>query len=94
MMQWKIAGMMMILPTVTVAIIIAFITFKQKSDEFWINLAICFWIAANSYWMICEFVKHEELKNYAGIAFTAGIICTAYFYLKRMVLKKEKKELI
>ncbi len=90
MLQWKVAATIMILPTVSVALMIAYKTWKDGDDEFWVNLAICFWIIANSYWMICEFLAHEELKNYAGIPFAAGMISVAYFYFKRLVLNKKE----
>jgi len=73
----------MIIPTIVVAIIITAKSFKEKEDEFWIHLAICFWISANSYWMICEFAKHEEIKNFAGIPFVTGMLCVSVFYYKR-----------
>lgn len=83
MLQWKLAGTVMIIPTITVAIIITYASVREKSDEFWINLAICFWIGANSYWMLCEFSRHEAIKDYAGFPFIAGMICVAYFYILR-----------
>lgn len=91
MLHWKVLGITMIVPTISVAIIITFKTWQEKNDEFWINLAICFWIAANSYWMICEFSSHEEIKGYAGLPFMAGMICVAFFYLKRI---REQKNVI
>jgi hypothetical protein len=83
MLQWKLAGTLMIIPTITVAILITYVSLREKSDEFWINLAICFWIGANSYWMLCEFSHHEAIKDYAGFPFIAGMICVAYFYIQR-----------
>lgn len=94
MLQWKTFGMIMIIPTISVAIIIAVKTHLEKQDEFWINLAICFWIFANSYWMICEFIHHEEIKNYAVFPFVAGMFCVAYFYYKRLVINKEDKSVL
>ncbi len=93
MLQWKTLGIIMIVPTLLVAIVISYKSWKEKDDEFWINLAICFWISANSYWMICEFIDHEEVKNYAGIAFIAGMLCVAYFYYKRLVVNKRNNEI-
>ncbi|MBN8696945.1 MAG: hypothetical protein J0L87_10465 [Bacteroidetes bacterium] len=90
MMQWKIMGITMIIPTVLIAVIIAIKTWQEKSDEFWINLAICMWITANSYWMLCEFFHHEELKNYAGIPFVMGMIAVSIFYIKRIRNKRKK----
>lgn len=88
MLQWRVMGTLMIIPTITIAIIITIFSFREKNDEFWINLAICFWIGANSYWMICEFTKHEDIKDYAGFPFLAGMICVAYFYIQRVKKKK------
>jgi len=82
MMQWKILGITMIVPTVSVALIIAVKSLREKNDEFWINLAVLFWIGGNSFWMLCEFFNHEEIKNYAGIPFIIGMLSVAYFYKK------------
>lgn len=80
MLEWRIVGSLMILPTIAVAIYLA--VRSAAEQVFWINLAICFWITANAYWMVCEFVQHEEIKNYAGIPFAMGLICVAVFYLR------------
>jgi hypothetical protein len=88
MLHWKVLGITMIPPTVIVAIIIAIKSRKEKSDSFWVNLAVFFWISGNSYWMLCEFSNHEEIKNYAGFPFLAGMISVGYFYLKPLFIKK------
>jgi len=88
MLQWKVLGIGMIIPTLLVAIIITIKTRIDKDNEFWVNLAICFWISANSYWMICEFAGHEEIKDYAGVPFVAGMLSVLYFYIKRMGANK------
>lgn len=93
MLQWRALGITMIVPTISVAIIITIKSWKEKNDEFWINLAVSFWISGNSYWMICEFFHHEEIKNYAGIPFMAGMISVAYFYKKRLLNKNAKKDI-
>lgn len=81
MLEWKVLGSAMIVPTLAVAIYMAA---RSAADQaFWINLAICFWISANSYWMLCEFAGHEELKNYAGLPFALGLLSVATFYLRR-----------
>lgn len=90
MLQWKTFGITMIFPTVIVAIIIAIKSFKEKHEEFWINLAILFWISGNSYWMLCEFTHHEEIKDFAGIPFVAGLLSVAYFY--KLQLFQQKKD--
>jgi hypothetical protein len=83
MMHWKVIGITMIIPTITVAIIITAKCYREASDEFWINLAVLFWISGNSYWMLSEFFNQEELKFYAGIPFAAGMVSVAYFYLRK-----------
>ncbi len=81
MMEWRVLGIIMIVPTVSVAL---YLTFKSRfSKDFYINLAVSFWIAANSYWMCCEFFGHEELKYYAGIPFVLGMISTGWFYISK-----------
>lgn len=81
MMQWKSLGMIMIVPTMAVAI---FIAWRSRGyNQAWLNLAICFWIAANAYWMCTEFFGHEELKYFAAIPFGMGFACTAAFYLSK-----------
>jgi hypothetical protein len=83
MLQWKTLGIAMIVPTVAVAVYLSILSRRDKDPEFWINLAICFWIAANSYWMICEFTGYEHLKDYAGIPFVAGMLSVLRFYVIR-----------
>jgi hypothetical protein len=84
MMEWKMLGITMIFPTVSVAM---YLTYKsRKTKDFYINLAVLFWISANAYWMACEFFGHVELKFYAGIPFALGMVCTLLFYLSK---KKE-----
>src|ERR1051326_5657065 len=75
MMEWKLPGILMVLPTFSVALIIAINAFREKQDEAWVQLAICFWISANSYWMLCEFSGNADLKNHAGWPFLAGLLC-------------------
>jgi hypothetical protein len=86
MMEWKYFGVTMIIPTVLMAIYI----FKSRGyTEFWVNLAICFWISANSYWMCAEFFDFEEYKDLAGIPFVLGMIAVTVFYVKSIKLKSE-----
>lgn len=81
----------MIVPTLGVAIAIAIMNLRQKDEAFWINLAICFWITANAFWMCCEFFYHEEYKFYAGFPFALGFVSVGIFYLRRLLLKRSAK---
>lgn len=87
-MLWKPLGIAMVFPTLIIAIIITIRTRKYTS-EVCHNLAIVFWITANSYWMISEFFGFDELpalgdityKYVAIIPFALGILLLAYYYL-------------
>lgn len=99
-MLWKVLGIVMVVPTLSVAIYISYRTRKIKS-ELAHNLAVAFWISANSYWMISEFFGFDEVrvvngyegKHLAMIPFLIGVIILAWYYL--IVRRKEtKKELV
>lgn len=87
-MLWKPLGIAMVFPTLIIAIIITIRTRKYTS-EVCHNLAIVFWITANSYWMISEFFEFDEqpvlgditYKYVAIIPFVIGILLLAYYYL-------------
>lgn len=81
MLEWRVLGITMMFPTLVVAVLILLKTLKET--EFYINLAIFFWICANSYWMCCEFFGHVEYKNYAAIPFALGLLSTGYFYYRK-----------
>lgn len=97
-MIWKVLGLVMIAPTLSVAIFIAWRT-RQMRSELAHNLAIAFWIAANSYWMISEFFGFDEIpvwrqfegKHLALIPFFigAGILLYYYAVTRRQELKEE-----
>lgn len=53
MMEFQVFGTIMIIPTLFMAV---YILYKSKEHiEFWVNLAVLFWIMANSSWMLIEF---------------------------------------
>ncbi|MDO9374428.1 MAG: hypothetical protein Q7T76_08415 [Ferruginibacter sp.] len=86
-MFWKPLGIAMIFPTLIFAIIITVRT-RQMMSEVCHNLAIVVWIAANSYWMISEFLHFETkplfgeytFKHLAVIPFVMGIMILLYYY--------------
>ncbi|TMI68742.1 MAG: hypothetical protein E6H09_21735 [Bacteroidetes bacterium] len=86
-MIWKVLGITMIVPTLTVAIIIAWRT-RQMKSELAHNLAIAFWISANSLWMISEFFHFDSMiiwkdftgKHLALVPFIAGALILLYYY--------------
>ena len=89
-MLWKPIGLLMFIPTISVAILITWQTRKLKS-EWYHNMAILFWISANGYWMIVEFFwpAIETLRYYAAIPFSIGILFIGVYYF--IILPREKK---
>ena len=86
-MVWKPLGIAMIFPTLIIAIVISYRTRNIKS-ELAHNLAVVFWISANSYWMISEFFGFDEkiIMGYEGkylavIPFVIGMVILLYYYL-------------
>lgn len=86
-MIWRELGLAMFIPTLTVAIIIAWRT-RQVKSELAHNLAIAFWICANGYWMISEFFHFDDKivfgnwtgKHMALIPFLIGAAILLYYY--------------
>src|SRR4249919_2291332 len=86
-MIWRELGILMIIPTLSVAIYIAYRTRDIKS-ELAHNLAVAFWISANSLWMISEFFHFDDMvvwkeftgKHLALIPFITGAAILLYYY--------------
>lgn len=86
-MIWKPLGIAMVVPTLSIAIWIAWKN-RHIKIEWAHNLAIIFWITANSYWMISEFLGFDEMivwKEYTGkhlalIPFITGALILLYYY--------------
>jgi hypothetical protein len=98
-MVWRPLGVAMIIPTLAIAIMIAYRT-RQYMSELCHNLAIVVWISANSYWMISEFLHFDTrilfgdytFKHLAIIPFVMGIFVLGYYYLWWHPKNKEAEE--
>ncbi|MFI5218139.1 MAG: hypothetical protein ACHQNT_01535 [Bacteroidia bacterium] len=88
-MDWRVAGMFMIVPTLTVAI---YITWKMREHkaELFHNLAVCNWITANCIWMIGEFFYNDTLRPYARVFFALGILMVIYYYAVHLPVAKRR----
>jgi len=86
----KTLGMVMITPTLLLAIYITWVHRKDKS-ELLHNTAIVLWICANSVWMIGEFYYEDKIRNYALVFFFAGLLTAAYYYISEVIIKQIKK---
>ncbi len=89
-MSFKTVGILMLAPTLTVAILITWQTRKLKAELFH-NLAVTFWICANGYWMIIEFMGMDDtLRIYTVIPFLIGLFFIVSYYI--FILPQEKKK--
>lgn len=86
-MNFRILGLVMIIPTLTVALMITWQTRHMKSELFH-NLAVDFWITANCTWMIGEFFHIDEnvwhgygLRQVSILPFALGLGILAYYYV-------------
>jgi hypothetical protein len=99
-MIWKVLGIAMIIPTLAISIVIAWRT-RQMKAELAHNLAITFWISANSLWMISEFFHFDTMpvwrsfegKHLALIPFTIGVLILAFYYLVQKPKEERGEEL-
>ena len=100
-MIWRELGIIMIIPTLSVAIYIAYRTRNIKA-ELAHNLAVAFWISANSYWMISEFFGFDEAKVFGGyegkhlamIPFIIGVIILAWYYLIQQPKEAKSEQVV
>jgi hypothetical protein len=94
---WKPLGIAMIFPTFIISLVIAWRT-RNVVSELAHNLAISFWIAANSYWMISEFFGFDEKIIFLGIEgkflalipFLTGVLILAYYYIFQKAKETEE----
>ena len=84
----KIPGLIMILPTLAVAI---YLTWKHRAlnSELFHNIAVVSWLCANSIWMIGEFFFNDTLRPIAIVFFTIGVLVVFSYYI--FIRPKEKR---
>jgi hypothetical protein len=100
-MIWKELGITMIVPTLSVAIWIAWKN-RQIKSELAHNLAIVFWITANAYWMISEFFHFDTMtvwedftgKHLALLPFSTGALILLYYYTVQRPKELKKSQVI
>lgn len=96
-LDFKPLAILMIFPTLIVAI---WITHKNRdiASELAHNLAVIFWITANSAWMLVEFMGIDEdliWRNFTGrhlaiIPFSIGLLILIYYYVFHRKQEEEK----
>lgn len=80
LVEWKMIGILMILPTFLVGV---WLTWKTRDirEELIHNIAVVLWIAANANWMIAEFYFDDWNKTWSGYLFVAGLFTLAFHYV-------------
>lgn len=78
-MDFRIPGILMIFPTLFLAVYIT-VKFRKVISELYHNLAVCLWIMANTIWMIGEFFFEDTLRPFAIIFFVAGLMVLLFYY--------------
>ncbi len=79
LMEYKILGLVMVAPTILVAVLIAWESRRERSDLFH-ACAVILWIMANSTWMIEDFFFNEQGHVIAEVFFLSGLALLAVFY--------------
>jgi hypothetical protein len=89
-MNLRWAGVFMILPTLTVAMLITW-QVRHRRSEWLHNLAVVFWITANATWMVGEFFGWDEgligsvgLRQFSIVPFSIGVLLLVPYYLERL----------
>lgn len=87
LLEWKTPAMLMIVPTVSMAVWIAWQT-RSKAVILLPNLSVLFWISANATWMLSEFYDLLPLRHIALVFFLLGI---ALYLSYAIAVRKVKK---
>lgn len=87
-LEFKPGGLIMIVPTVAMALYLTTKSAGNKS-ELLHNIAVCFWILANSIWMVGEFFEHDT-RLIAAAMFCLGLTSIGVYYI--FYFKKDRME--
>ncbi len=92
-MDLKLAGVIMVVPTVAMAVHIAW---RSRADigELLHSVAVVFWILANGTWMIGEFFLADGTRPLAATFFIAGLLSVLWYYAVELPrkLRRERNE--
>jgi hypothetical protein len=77
--DWHVLGLVMIVPTLAVALKICWDTRHSIADCIH-NIAVALWICANTTWMIGEFYFEDMTRPYAKVFFFAGMVLLLIYY--------------
>ncbi len=84
--SWKMFGVLMIAPTLTMAVYITWKT-REIATELIHNMVVCAWICANITWMVGEFYWNDGTRGFARVFFYAGIVLLLMHYGNELMKK-------
>src|SRR3954470_15429455 len=84
--EWIKVGMMVALPTLLLAVKIAYER-RRDPEDLVHNIAICLWLCANVIWMVGEFFFDDGTRAISRVFFFSGLALLIGFYLKQIVWK-------
>jgi hypothetical protein len=87
-MDWRAAGMVMVVPTIAMAIYISWLS-RSALKELIHNLAVCSWILANSIWMIGEFFFDDNTRPFSLVFFILGLGLIAAYHLRTWFVRRQ-----
>ncbi len=85
LMDFKTYGVIMAVPTILVAILMTFMTYRDQ-NRFLPNVSIACWIIANANWMFDEFFALHT-KHYSIYPFVIGILVFIVFLIQKLTNK-------
>lgn len=89
LMEYRILGLVMVPPTILVAVLIAWASRGDRSDLFH-ACAVILWIVANSTWMIEDFFFAQRGHVIAEVFFLSGLALLAVYYAIILPLDRRK----
>ncbi len=91
--DYKTIGVLMIAPTLLIALYISWRT-RHAIAELAHNLAVTFWICANSTWMIGEFFFADGTRPIARVFFFFGIGVLAMYYAWKFFTRRGRNQTV
>ncbi|MBP9185541.1 MAG: hypothetical protein KBE91_04085 [Bacteroidia bacterium] len=86
LLSFKFIGTLISIPTLLIALTLVVISIKFPK-RFWPNLAVFFWISANSTWMIGEFYQLNFVTP-ALVLFALGLMSSLVYVYMIFFIKK------
>jgi hypothetical protein len=88
--EWIKVGMMVALPTLVLAMKIAWES-RRDAEDLVHNIAVCLWLCANVVWMVGEFFFDDGTRAISRVFFFSGLALLVGFYLVRAVRRQVAK---